>query len=217
MAVLPHLLREMKETETTRLLLAILPARNQALEALQFDADSLPYKTKIRDALRNCFRLLLKQASWDVRKQVIRQYISILKEQTAEYRKCYEETFFVFSDVEGVVDASEAELIKSHILERLRRDGWSGGFRLASGIGKALTLDDVKTQAARAVWWHALHDDEGPKEDALKWFQEEFSNVPNHVSAALLKDMEEQANRWQTMDRSDLAAGLRQIIESRLF
>src|SRR5262249_29222132 len=147
--------RDMKETEKNRVLLELLPTRNFAWHKhpqSDADGDGVRFLTsELSWAFGKCFRVVRDHVSWETKRKVIEQYVSILKEQAADYRKCYEETFFKFADLAGVADEQATALIKSHVLSRLQEAYDPAVLAMAEGIGSAITAWDVKHGEAAGV------------------------------------------------------------------
>jgi hypothetical protein len=212
-AILPHLLREMKETEKVRLLLEVLPKRVYEWHVQPQDIDD-PCASNVSTALAPCFRLVLAQAGLETRRKVVEQYVTVLKEQAAGYRECYEESFFKVSDLEGVATWEEIDLIKKHIFQRLRWGYNTRVLAMAEGIGQHITSEDVKNKSARAIWAPLLSCEDHEEEGFINWFSEEYRRVPHRANLELIEYMQSEVKLLRTTDKTYHAALVQRAIES---
>jgi hypothetical protein len=216
-AYLPHLVKDMNETEKERLLLDVLPKRNYEQYQDQEGRDGKPkFTMRVAAAFRECFRHVREQVPKEVQRKILAQYVSILKEQTTAYRECYEKSFFVCSDLQGNATPAEIDIVKAHVLGLLNRGQYWDNITLAEGVGRFVTIEDVKSEAARALWRPVFNcDDEEGLQSFVNWFQWEFMRMEVTVAAAFVKDMEQQVTYLQGTGRDDLANNLQYLITNR--
>ncbi len=215
-AYLPHILKDMKDGEKRRLVLSVLPERNYEWNSFSDEGCPASVRREVRSAFGKCFRVVRQQVNWETQTELIRQYVAILKEKPSHYRKCYEETFFRFTDVEHKADVFQIELIKQHLLNRLKEDYSPALLEVAMGVAKYVNCDDVKSGAARGLWSPAFFcSDEEDGEVYAKWFSQEYELLPEYTVAEFDADMEQACEHWRQLDRRDLAAAMQQLIHCR--
>lgn len=110
-----HLLKETNGAELRRLLLKVAPERYMAL----FDDEDV--SAEVLEALSRTFRAARKLADADLRVEVSKRYVSILKEESGTFIKRYENAFVRGSDLK-CLDPDDAALAIRHLLNRLEND-----------------------------------------------------------------------------------------------
>jgi len=132
-AILPHLLRDMREIEIRRLLLAVLPQAYFDLEELS--------ETETR-SFRECFRLAYNNAPDELKIDVAKHFVTILKEESQYRITIYEEAFFVASDLKYYTP-EDTNLVKEHLFALLQRENRLHYPDMLSGLGKFLSARDI--------------------------------------------------------------------------
>lgn len=130
-----HVLREVSSDEIERLLLDVLPAAYFA--ELEFGHDIGLLDTYGR-LFRECFGL----APEDVCKKVMAKYVKVLKEESGARVETYEQEFFRATDL-AFVSKKDRDLVKAHLLSRLKEGPNPSLLRAADGIGTFLEEEDV--------------------------------------------------------------------------
>jgi hypothetical protein len=164
-------------------------------------------------AYSECFRVVREQASTETRKEILQQYVLVLKEQTKIYREIYEETFFRFTDLQGVANPTEYELIKRHVLTRLERTNNSRVLRMATGIGKAITKEDVHKGIARTVWSPLLATSNGRNTDVIDFVRCEIWLMSDEVRSDFIRDFSGYERFYRDRGLRELADTIRELTD----
>lgn len=134
--LLSHLLSKTNETETERLLLSVLPTAYQRGLEEEFGPPSL------LPSFRTCFRLAFDQAIDVTKRKVIVRFSKMLKEGSEQEILLYENAFLVASDLH-YLDVEDAEIVKKHLLARLKSSVDEDLVRTIQGLGQFLMQDEV--------------------------------------------------------------------------
>jgi hypothetical protein len=143
-SIVSKLLNSMKPKEIERLLLNVLPNRyfSIILESVTWidgsspDLDSLPN-------LEACFRHAFQKSTEATKKIVTRHFVNIVKEEDQNKVFRYETAFFRCTDLKYMQDKEEIELIKTHILCRLKNELNEALLNALSGFGAFLDKTEV--------------------------------------------------------------------------
>ncbi len=215
-SILPHVLNEMNETEKDRLILEVLP--NRLWERYQADKSDGREQFWGNESImyRQCFKVVRNQVSWETKKKSAEKYLTILKEQTSEFRECYEKTFFRFSYLEGFVSYADLILVKDHILHLLHF-GMRLEFRatvslveMADGIGSSIALEDITNKKARGMWSPVLHTEF--QDPVNEWFCREFSKMDDFTKGQFVEDMKAHAQVFKDSQIASSAAKLLELV-----
>jgi hypothetical protein len=142
-AFLGHLLRQVNEFERKRLLLNVLPQRYLELILQDTSEDMLI-------PLRDCFRLVYRTSSEEVKKNVAKQFVSILKEESQQKVRAYERAFFRASDLKNY-SGPDAQLVKTHILSLLEGYVDLRVLEMMEGVGHFVTSFEIWTFISRLL------------------------------------------------------------------
>lgn len=127
--VVEHLLRTANQTEIRRLLIKVLPDRYfESLADEYYDAHALK-------RMRACYRKAFAAAEPHVKADVIRQLVSIIKEDNEHRVITMEDAFFHAADLEFAT-STDVELVKDHLLSRMKEGLSSELIESLGGIGK---------------------------------------------------------------------------------
>jgi len=186
--VLGHLLKETKPFEIERLLLNVLPSRSFYLEKMA----GLP--THTTKAFKSCFRLALASASNETKGKVARNYVKILKEESADKVRAYEIMFFNASDLKFFSD-DDRELVKQHLWSIMGTEFSTPSLlEMLQGIGQFVTInhDDIYGLLIpfirEMVWDSAFTEDVVMSETDISAFLSNlFDEMPKDVLALVSK------------------------------
>jgi len=136
LSIAEHLLRDTNVRELQRLLMGVLPERyfEEADEFVQDDSKL--------DAYAKLFRVAFDMAENPVKKKVTARFVRVLKEDVGSRVKVYEEQFFRAKDM-AFLPRDDLELVRSHLLARLREDANPQLLRASHGIGSYLTAQEA--------------------------------------------------------------------------
>lgn len=149
-AILGHLLKGANQFEIERLLLRAIPQRYFELkEDIEPEFPSpgygeyLEYLENTLLSLEKCFRSAFDIASDEVKRKVMKRFLSILKEEDEHKVLAYETAFFRGNDL-TYLSSEEAQLIKEHLLSRLREGVHIPLLQAMEGLGQFLTADEIR-------------------------------------------------------------------------
>lgn len=143
LAILPHLLHDLKDTERERLLLSILP--NAYLQLEQVDAtefDDFQSHSALKKRLREAHRTTFDSVPEATRRKVVAHYARIIRNDSEFVVLAYGTAFMRASDL-AYADASVTGLIRDHILSRMKEGLSDDVLSLASGVEKYLDIKHV--------------------------------------------------------------------------
>lgn len=135
-AIIRHLLKETSEREIERLMLVVLPERY--LSAFE-DEFAAPH---ILGALTTCFRSAVDNADPALAAKVAKWFVALLKEESGRAVFSYGTAFLRAVDLQ-YLPASEQELVREHLLSRLKDDPTLRLLDALDGIGLYLREVDV--------------------------------------------------------------------------
>ncbi len=140
-AIVQHLLQEMKEREIERLLFTILPRRYLALMDDSLMDDSYdPARTL--SSFAACFRAAVDAGNDERKTRVAKWFVSLLKKEGDRVVLSYVTAFLRANDVAHLA-ANEQELVKQHLLSRLKNDATGPLLTALTGIGAHLSKTEV--------------------------------------------------------------------------
>jgi hypothetical protein len=177
--IIEHILKETNPGELERLLITAIPKRYNELKIEEF------VPAFVSSSLEHCFRTAFNMVNEEVKKKVMKRFVAVLKEADEEIVLSYETAFFRGSDLK-YLPASDAKIVKGHLLSRLSKDATMPLFQALKDIGKCLTLDDTQNfidTLVRPIVWG--------KEDKLKntarnFLIDEYSNMKKNVKDRVL-------------------------------
>jgi hypothetical protein len=195
--ITPHLLREASQEELARLLVNVLPER-------YFAAMHEPYPTgDIRESQRKLFRAAFDVASDDVKRNVMKRYVTVLKEEPGERVRVYEEEFFRATDVDYVPE-DERELIVAHLLARLRSDANPSLLAAAEGIGKYLREEDVPRFVDPLIHTVVRGDPPALASSARELLAGEALFTPEDLNPLIVNRLKVWADAWKQRGGTDV-------------
>jgi hypothetical protein len=140
--ILGHLLKSMKAFELKRLLLKVLPNRYfEIVDPENIPDGAVPSKSTLA-ALEGCFRLAFDLVSNEVKYEVAKSFVRILKEESAEVVATYETAFFRGKDLKYYSPEDE-QMVKHHFLSRINTNITFSLLKAMDGIGTFLAFEDI--------------------------------------------------------------------------
>lgn len=134
-SILTHLLKSCSPIECERLLITVLPTRFREVSNDPF----AEYDTKrVCAALQAAFRAAFEFATEEIKRRVMKRYVTILKEESGDLVCEYEEAFVCAPDVE-FLDPDDAALVKTHLLARLAEDASIPVLNIVDGLARFAT------------------------------------------------------------------------------
>jgi hypothetical protein len=140
--ILGHLLKSMNAFELRRLLLKVLPSRYFEIVGLENIPDDAVPSKNILAALERCFRLAFDLVSDEVKQEVAKAFVRILKEESAEVVATYEIAFFRGIDLE-YYSPDDKQIVKHHFFSRIKNNITSSLLKAMEGIGLFLAPEDI--------------------------------------------------------------------------
>jgi hypothetical protein len=153
-AILKHILKSTNELELERLLLEVLP-QSYLDHALNVHDGPFEPEDRVLPALQICFRQALSLVSNEVKKTVIKRFISILKEGDSFTVNTYGAAFFKAIDLQHLSD-EESIIVKEHLFSRLKEEVSSSHLQMLDGIGifiEEKEIEEFVDSLIRAVIW----------------------------------------------------------------
>lgn len=146
MSVLRHLIKDMKEPEKVKLLTKVLPGKLTDLYGMSEDyhEDYAPYPS-ISDrflALSQCFRFTFQNASSEVKREAVANYIRIMKDMSAEELDSYQDAFFNISDLEHCA-SDDLPMALDYLFSKFAKLQPDTSLRMYHGIGNYLTMQRI--------------------------------------------------------------------------
>ncbi len=141
--ILGHLLNNTKEFEMKRLLLKVLPDRYfYIVDPDNWPDGAIPSRTTLSN-LEACFRLAFDAVSEEIKQEVARIFVRILKEESADVVATYETAFFRAKDL-TYYSTDDVQMVKHHFLSRMKEGITTSLLKAMEGIGVYFTLENVE-------------------------------------------------------------------------
>jgi hypothetical protein len=118
MSIHKHLLSDVPAFEIERLLLKVIPRRYFELDTA-IDGFGPEPDTEGQSRLAMCFRSAFDMASDEIKKKITASFVAIMKKEDQHIVLTYETAFFRASDLQ-YLPASDAKLVKDHLLSRIQ-------------------------------------------------------------------------------------------------
>lgn len=183
-AIVSHLLKKTNPAEVERLLLKILPERYmQAIEDYETPSHVVP-------VLILCFRLAFDQASVETKTKTVERFATIFKEESDHVISTYGTAFLRASDL---VHASpeDADLIKQHLLARLKNNVDGDLLTALTGIGSILSEKEVIQFADPLIRTVCMGRDTTIKEQAEQCLVDEWRRMPTDIDHRVIKRLDD--------------------------
>lgn len=193
MPILPHLLRDMRDTERKRFLLGVASKRYFELEPDDPFAEAEASAKRIR--LAQCFRAAFDIADDETKQLAAKTFADFLRERSGDEILEYETAFFRASDL-AYLDAKNRSMVKGHLLSRLK-DGLSNPLIEAlagiEGHVERAEISELVDACIKAVFTEQA---EYLKEKAKDFIYELWVRLPSVPSNSLDKTVVERLNQW---------------------
>lgn len=214
-AISRHLLRDAKPQELQRLLVELLPERYVALGEEE-DAFELDFSDAVR-SLERLFRDAFEASPPEVKKRVVAEFARVVREEPGPLVQLYEDRFFQATDLEFAT-AKERNLVKDHLVSRLREGNASGPFLDSiRGLSKYLNQTELGLMVDSLARSLSYSTDEVTKKEARARLVEEFKLfVPTKLEARVLDRLRQWVTFHNEKDRPVVAesfAGLAAELE----
>jgi len=212
MAILNHLLLEMKAVERERLLIKMIPAKRAEIAALEsepFGAE--PEVLALRDRLGVCYRSVLDTAPVELKRKVAQRYVAVLKSGSATEVEAYDAAFFRCTDLQYLND-SQIPLVKGHVLSLLKSGSFTDdALELANGLEKHLEPGDVASWSSgiiRRIASDATSD--GDKQDLKSFLLRATFDMEKPVQQELVRVVGVWSEHYAERDNASAA----EVLES---
>lgn len=186
LAILGHLLKDMRPKEFERLLTQIFPPRYFQLIAdisiYSGSEEPSPTEWALRrtaSSLEECFTSVYNASPDDVKAKAAQNFVRILREESEANVLAYEGACFRCSELKYLSE-DDAKIVKRHILSRFeqRREDLTTLFRVITGIGPYLTATEAADLAqaicntiAKLSSWEIKNMVDNPGRDILAEYQ----------------------------------------------
>lgn len=134
--IIPHLLKSANKNELERLLIKVLPNKENELWLV---GDEPPH---LGTALTTCFRTALNLVDEDVTRRVVARFPSIIRSENDAVIDAYGNRFFRAPDMEFMAP-DDKSLVKAHLFARMKRGVDGKVLTMLAGIGSHLQPEDT--------------------------------------------------------------------------
>jgi len=201
-AMMKHLLKDMHPHELERLLLTVLPKPYMDY-VLRYDQE----RDSALDALPTCFRIAFDSASDEIKTQVARNFVRIVKEESGDYIRAYETAFFRGTDL-AYLAQDEVNLVVDHILRRLQT-GWALDAddyeKLIYGLGRFVPESEVYNFFEAIVTFvtrELLDDEQGVHTYYIFLISGEYQELPESSRLRFSRLLANQIRRYRAQGQS---------------
>jgi len=147
-SIIGHLLRDTKPNELKRLLLNVLPERYNSIP-IERDfleeigpAEGIETDRILSDLIR-CYWEAFNRADESMKKEAVKNFVGILKQESQGVVYAYETAFFKSNNLK-YLSQNEAQMVKEHLLARLKNEGISLALtNTLAGIGKYINKNET--------------------------------------------------------------------------
>jgi hypothetical protein len=218
--ILGHLLKSMKAFELKRLLLKVLPNRYfEIVDPENVPDGAVPSKSTLA-ALEGCFRLAFELVSDEVRQEVAKAFVRILKEESAEVVATYETAFFRGKDLK-YYPAEDEQMVKYHFLSRINNNFTFSLLKAMDGIGTFLVLEDIDDLFVDPFIRTMISiDADVSNEKAKELFIAEFDSMNVEAQDKVAERLDDWIRTFKQKDWEgdmDMAKSLHDIVVSHIF
>ena len=182
-SIMEHILKETNQAELERLLILAIPKRYNELKPEEF------VPGYVFSSLEHCFHAAFNIVNEELKKKIMKKFVSILKEADEEIVFSYETAFFKGSNLK-YLSSADARIVKEHLLSRLFREATLPLFQALKGIGKYLKIDDTQTFVDSVVKSIIWGKEDEVKNNARKFLIEEHSNMKSNVKNKVIERLD---------------------------
>lgn len=210
-AILEHLIKNINKYEQKRLLTNVIPERYLRLLKENTQINNEYPIDIIKENLEICYHLTFNLVNDAVKKEVVREFMKVIKNEGSTKIAIYEERLFR-GDYLAFFSNEDQQLFKRHFLERFSNNINDNLIKSSKGFGKFLTKSDANHFVNGFVRGITISDINTNL--ATEAFTNEFKKMPKAAQDASL----EKLNEWiQNLDKQDLfhhARTLRELKEA---
>lgn len=196
--LLRHLMEGMHEAELERLLLVAIPKRHAEL------SEDRKAHQDLLETLERCFHHTFGIANEQTKQKTARKLVSIIKEETGDTVLWYETAFFAAGQL-AYLSASDAKLVKRHILGRPRVQETEACFRLIQGLEGYITVEEAALFISALSYLAFGSTDLELKTRAASYLAKPPSKMSHESKAAAAQKMHEIAKFFREQKLNDEA------------
>lgn len=208
---LEHLLKKMRPHEYERLLIDVIPERLSELNASWWSDEEVD--TKVIEALKAAFRTAFQLTHYELRTKVMTRYTTILKEESGEIIREYEDDLVRAPDFE-YLDENDLPLVIEHLLARLKNEVSESSLIVVDGLAEFIQ-DKAKLHKFVDVLVRAMI--RKPQEEVARKAQEVLERAYKTTSEHQDSIIAERLGEWEiacTNNKNDEAANMVREIKS---
>ena len=190
-----HLVSDLNEQETKRLLRDVIPERYFRWHDLRWEElGEVP--SHVFSMLPKLFRTAFDNADEKIQSEVTRKYVRVLKEESVLRVSTYCLKFFTMSDLKHLPE-DDVQLVKEHFLEQVRSDHVSDDWiRALSGIGAWINSEEVSGFVDRLI--RIVIQDDGRKDMVFSRIDAEYTRMEKELRGQLMSRIDD----WEKMYKS---------------
>ena len=200
-AILSHLLKEVKSREIEKLLMEAIPSRY-----MRFVSENGKYidesEEHIPSNLILLFRKSMEAANEKIKEKATKKFVKILKEDAEELVFSYGEAFFRMSDLAHLSD-DEKKLVKEHFFERIK-DEYANETLIQDvlpGIGLYIHPAEVNRFVDPLV--RAMCTEKHLRLIVRERIKSEYGHMPNPDCRKLIERLDEWSNSLQSRGKEE--------------
>ncbi len=178
-SIIEHILKETNQTELERLLIIVIPKRYNDLKTEEF------VPPNVFTSLEHSFRSAFGIVNEDIKRKVMKKFVSILKEADEEIVLSYEIAFLKGKDLK-YLSSSDLKIVKGHLLSRLAKETTLPLFWTLKDIGKYLTIDETINFVDLVIKSIVWGKEDKLKSNAREFLIGEYSNMKNNAKTKML-------------------------------
>ena len=209
--ILKHLVKDLNERETKRLLQEIIPERYFGWDDALEEGEEVP--SHLFSMLSVLFRTAYDSANDSVQSEVTNEFVKVLKEGSVRQVVTYCLRFFTMSDLRHL-QANDAQLVKEHFFEQIRSDQVGDKWIDAlSGIGVWLRPEEVPRLVDPLIKY--MLQKHARKTMVFSRIDSEYSAMTDGLKKKLLARLDAWSNMYKDRDQahSKLIAELQLFID----
>jgi hypothetical protein len=199
--ILSSLLTSTNPTELERLITTVIPERYLQLDEWNHD---------LKDNLKTCFRLARDLAGAKSMKKATERFVKVLKEDSEFKVLTYETAFFQAFDLLHL-SASDAVIVKQHLLGQMAKDITEELLTALEGLGMCLANEDVTEYVDPLVRASVAGQPPGLHEAAKKHLVGQYSIMNETVRERVLGRLDDWIAHYEQLNKEALAEEARAL------
>ena len=207
-AIIPYLLKQTNQIEIERLLLKTLP--QQYMRSL----DDQYAPSHLFSAVKSCYRIAFAQASIEVKKKVMANYIATLKEES-EQVVSMRTNLLRASDLE-YLSAEDIELAKHHLFSRIDVGVNADLLIILEGIGKYMNPKEVAELVDPIVRMICYNRNTSLATKARSFLEQEWTAAPDEIDKKVAQRLNDWLKHFHEKPLASNAEKIEQIINAHL-